>query len=119
MVEAISKAYNKDTVFIAGHSGTKFPVTCAQADLMVMRDYITSLLAFVTTQIKAGKSRDEIIAMKDVLKGFDDHGPFIRLAFDLPPGAYATSALREAFGDGLVDASRAEAGEAPRDAARS
>ena len=75
MTEAIAKTYDKDTVFIAGHSGTKFPVTCAQADLMVMRDYITALLGFVTTQIKAGKSRDEIIAIKDVLKGFDDHGP--------------------------------------------
>ena len=38
--------------------------------------------------------------------GFDEHGPYLRLAFDLPAGAYATVALREAFGDGLADASR-------------
>jgi tRNA pseudouridine13 synthase len=38
--------------------------------------------------------------------GFDEHGPYVRVAFDLPPGAYATVVLREALGDGLVDASR-------------
>ncbi len=27
--------------------------------------------------------------------GFDDHGPFVRVAFDLPAGAYATVVLRE------------------------
>lgn len=75
MVEAIAKAHNKDTVFIAGHANAKFSVNCAQADLVVMRDYLTALLDFTNAQIKAGKSRDEIIAMKDVLKGFDDHGP--------------------------------------------
>lgn len=39
--------------------------------------------------------------------GFDEHGPYVRIAFDLPPGAFATAVLREALGDGLVDASRA------------
>lgn len=38
--------------------------------------------------------------------GFDEHGPYVRVAFDLPAGAYATVALREAFGDALEDASR-------------
>jgi tRNA pseudouridine13 synthase len=39
--------------------------------------------------------------------GFDEHGPYVRVAFDLPPGAFATAVLREALGDGMVDASRA------------
>jgi tRNA(Glu) U13 pseudouridine synthase TruD len=30
----------------------------------------------------------------------------VRVAFDLPAGAYATVVLREMLGDGLVDASR-------------
>ena len=31
--------------------------------------------------------------------GFDEHGPFVRVAFDLPRGAYATVLLREILGD--------------------
>jgi tRNA pseudouridine13 synthase len=63
------------------------------------------------------------VSNPELESGFDDHGPYVRVAFDLPAGAYATVVLREMLGDGLVDASRTEAGEAagdaPRDAARS
>lgn len=46
------------------------------------------------------------LANPEIEAGFDGHGTFVRVAFDLPPGAYATVVLREALGDGLVDASR-------------
>jgi len=36
----------------------------------------------------------------EVDSGFDEHGPYIRVAFDLPRGAYATVVLREAIGAG-------------------
>jgi tRNA pseudouridine13 synthase len=35
--------------------------------------------------------------------GFDEHGTFIRLAFDLPRGAYATVLLRELLGDEVAE----------------
>ena len=38
--------------------------------------------------------------------GFDDHGPYIRAAFDLPRGSYATVVLREIIGDDGVEAHR-------------
>jgi len=31
--------------------------------------------------------------------GADEHGPYIKVAFDLPPGAFATTVLRELFGE--------------------
>lgn len=77
MVESVSKAHNNDTVFIAGHSNAKFPVICNQADLTVMRNYLTALLDFVNAQIKSGKSKEQIVAITDVLKGFEDHGPLL------------------------------------------
>ena len=42
----------------------------------------------------------------EIEAGFDEHGTYVRVCFDLPPGAYATVVLREALGDGLEDASR-------------
>lgn len=38
--------------------------------------------------------------------GFDEHGPFIRVAFDLPRGSYATVVLREIIGDDGVESHR-------------
>jgi tRNA(Glu) U13 pseudouridine synthase TruD len=46
------------------------------------------------------------VANPEIESGFDDHGPYVRVAFDLPAGAYATVVLREILGDGFVDASR-------------
>lgn len=36
----------------------------------------------------------------DIESGIDEHGSFIRVAFDLPRGAYATVVLRELIGEG-------------------
>jgi tRNA pseudouridine13 synthase len=36
----------------------------------------------------------------EVEGGFDEHGPYVRVAFDLPRGAYATEVLREVMGEG-------------------
>ena len=38
--------------------------------------------------------------------GFDEHGPYVRVAFDLPRGSYATVVLREIIGDDGVEAHR-------------
>jgi glyoxylase-like metal-dependent hydrolase (beta-lactamase superfamily II) len=76
VLEAAAKDHSNDTIYIFGHAGAKLPVTGARADLMTLRDYFTALLAFVGEQMKAGKSRDEIMAMRDPLKGFETFGPF-------------------------------------------
>jgi len=65
-----------DTVYIFGHANTGLPVTGSRADLTAFRDYLGAVLAFVETQVKAGKSRDEILAMRDPLPGFEAFGPF-------------------------------------------
>ncbi len=44
-----------------------------------------------------GARRSLRVAIRDpqIESGVDEHGPFIRTAFELPPGAYATVVLRE------------------------
>ena len=65
-----------DTVYIFGHANTGLPVTGSSADLAKFRDYLGALLAFVESQVKAGRSREEILAMRDPLKGFESFGRF-------------------------------------------
>ncbi|HEU5207814.1 MAG TPA: MBL fold metallo-hydrolase [Longimicrobiales bacterium] len=67
-----------DTVYIFGHANAELPVTGSRDDLMVLRDYFDALLTFVDAQVKAGRSRDEILAMRDPLPGFETFGPFGR-----------------------------------------
>jgi glyoxylase-like metal-dependent hydrolase (beta-lactamase superfamily II) len=76
VLEKATADHNNDTIYIFGHAGAKLPVTGHRAQLMQLRDYFTALLTFVGDQITAGKTRDEIMAMRDPLKGFETFGQF-------------------------------------------
>jgi glyoxylase-like metal-dependent hydrolase (beta-lactamase superfamily II) len=76
VLEAVPKDHSDDTIYIFGHANTGLPVTGSAKDLTVFHDYIGTLLAFVEQQVKAGKSREEILTMRDPLKGFEGFGRF-------------------------------------------
>jgi glyoxylase-like metal-dependent hydrolase (beta-lactamase superfamily II) len=67
--------HTADTIYIFGHAGAQHPVTGSRADLTVMRDYFTALLEFTKTAKAAGQTREQFIAIRDPLKGFEAHGP--------------------------------------------
>ena len=91
VLEAAAKDHNNDTIYIFGHAGNQpapatgtgaagpatpsmFPVTGPRAELMLFRDYLTALLTYVQAEIKSGKTRDEVVAIRTPLKGFETHG---------------------------------------------
>ncbi|HUL72842.1 MAG TPA: MBL fold metallo-hydrolase [Vicinamibacterales bacterium] len=75
VTEQIAAKYPADATYVWGHSAAKLPVTGTRADVLKMRDYLTALVDYVRAGITAGRSRDEIINAKDVLRGFEDRGP--------------------------------------------
>lgn len=70
--------HSKDTIYIFGHANTGLPVTGDHRDLLHFRDYFDALLAFVAAKVEAGHSREEILAMRNPLPGFEEFGPFGR-----------------------------------------
>lgn len=76
VLEETVEAHDGDTIYIFGHAGAGLPVTGDQADMMRFRDYLAAVLQHVQTQVQAGRSRDEILAGRDPLRGFEDFGPF-------------------------------------------
>ena len=76
VLERTVRDHAGDTVYIFGHANTSLPVTGSQADLARFGEYFGALLAFVETQMKAGRLREEILAMRDPLKGFESFGRF-------------------------------------------
>jgi cyclase len=77
VLEKVAAGYSKDTIYVFGHGNAKFGVTGTTSDLLVLRDYISALLAHVEAEIKTGKPKEEIIKLEN-LAGFPD--------FHLPPG---------------------------------
>jgi cyclase len=76
VLERTVRDHANDTVYIFGHANTGLPVTGGPNDLTKFREYFAALLAFVESQAKAGRSRDEILAMREPLTGFESYGPF-------------------------------------------
>lgn len=67
-----------DTVYIYGHAAPKFEVTGSRADLQRHSEYLGALLEYVRGQVKAGKTREELLKSTDVIAGFDDYGPLVQ-----------------------------------------
>jgi cyclase len=61
VLDKIQGEFDNDTLFIFGHAYDPEKVTGNKADIKAMQDYLTNLLAFVTKQIKAGKTKEEIL----------------------------------------------------------
>ena len=61
VLDKIQQEFDNDTLFVFGHAFDPEKVTGNKADLKAMQDYLKNLLAFVNSQIKAGKTKDEIM----------------------------------------------------------
>ncbi|HVU18434.1 MAG TPA: MBL fold metallo-hydrolase [Candidatus Didemnitutus sp.] len=72
VIDEITKSYPKDAQLICGHGKRGFGVAGTMADLTLQRDFFTALVAHVESEIKAGKSRDDIVRLIN-LPGFPDH----------------------------------------------
>jgi len=86
LLEQAATAYPRDAIYVFGHGSAKAGIMGGPADLLVFRDYLSGLLAHVEAEIKAGKSREEILTLEN-LPGFPDFhvpaGPGNRLPMNL------------------------------------
>lgn len=63
-IEVLDKAlnkYDKDTIYVFGHAATGYKVTGTADELNKFRDYIGNVLKFVEGEIKAGKTKEEVL----------------------------------------------------------
>lgn len=63
-MEVLDKAlnkYDKDTIYVFGHAATGYKVTGTSDELNKFRDYIGNVLKFVEGEIKAGKTKEEVL----------------------------------------------------------
>ncbi|MCO5935826.1 MBL fold metallo-hydrolase [Mucilaginibacter sp. RB4R14] len=61
-LEQAQKQFNKDTIFVYGHAFDPVKVTGTADDLKAMQNFMEKLVAFVDSGIKAGKTKEQILA---------------------------------------------------------
>ncbi len=77
VLEKVASDHAADTIFIFGHAGTGQPVTGDRANLRYHAQYLGALLDYVGGEVKAGKTREQVVASTALLRGFEDYGPLI------------------------------------------
>ena len=75
VLQKVAAELPADTIYIFGHAGQGREVTGTRADLLHHGNYLAALLEYVREQVKAGKTRADVLASKDIIKGFEDYGP--------------------------------------------
>ncbi len=60
------QTFNKKTIYIFGHAVTGYEVSGSKADVLAFRNYLEKLLTFVGDQIKAGKTKEEILKATEI-----------------------------------------------------
>ena len=66
---ALDKAYNtfdKQTKYICGHAAEGYDVIITRDNLKLFGDYLEKLLVFVSSEIKAGKTKEEILKATEI-----------------------------------------------------
>ena len=61
VLEKASSTFSKKTTYICGHAGTGYDIICKPDDLLAFRDYLENVLKFTDAELKAGKTKEEII----------------------------------------------------------
>jgi glyoxylase-like metal-dependent hydrolase (beta-lactamase superfamily II) len=71
-MEQIHADFDDDTRFVFGHGNPAYGITGDRADLLVMRDFLSSLVEYVQNGIDEGQSA-AALADRQVLPGFEAH----------------------------------------------
>lgn len=68
-IKVLDKAmeqFDKKTTFVFGHAAEGYEVTGKKEDLKAFQTYLSNLLAYTAAQIKAGKSKEDILSATEI-----------------------------------------------------
>jgi glyoxylase-like metal-dependent hydrolase (beta-lactamase superfamily II) len=72
VLEDAARTYPADAIYIFGHGNAKYGAIGKRDDLLVFRDYLSGVLDYVQKKIKAGETKEQIVALEN-LPGFADY----------------------------------------------
>ena len=78
VLEKAIKKYDSDTLFVFGHAADPDQITGSKKELKAMQNYLEKLLLFVKAEIKAGKSKEDILKAESVPGAEDFKGQGIQ-----------------------------------------
>lgn len=68
-IQVLDKAattFNDKTIFVSGHAGDGYDIVLTKDDVKAFRNYLSNTLLFVQEQIKAGKTKEDILKATEI-----------------------------------------------------
>jgi glyoxylase-like metal-dependent hydrolase (beta-lactamase superfamily II) len=78
VLDKIVAKFDKDTLFVFGHSADPVKVTGGKEEIRAMQNYLEKLLLFVKNEIKSGKSKEDILKAQSIPGAEDFQGQGIQ-----------------------------------------
>lgn len=66
VLDSAMKKFDKNTIFVCGHSGTGYEVKGQKDMLLAFHDYLENVIKFVGDEMKAGKTKEEILKATEI-----------------------------------------------------
>ncbi len=66
LLEKATNTFDKKTIYVCGHAGDEYDITIKKDDLKAFGDYLGNVMKFVGDEIKAGKSKEEILKATEI-----------------------------------------------------
>lgn len=66
VLDKAASTFNDKTIFVSGHAGDGYDIVLTKDDVKAFRDYLSNTLLFVQEQIKAGKTKEEILKATEI-----------------------------------------------------
>ncbi|TAH13413.1 MAG: MBL fold metallo-hydrolase [Sphingobacteriia bacterium] len=66
VLQKTKSTFDNDTLFVFGHSADPEKVTGTKNDITLFEEYLQQIIAFVSTSIKEGKTKEQIIKTTDI-----------------------------------------------------
>jgi len=66
VLDKADKTFNDKTTFVCGHAGDGYDIVITKADIRAFSNYLSKVLLFTSEQIKAGKTKEEIVKATEI-----------------------------------------------------
>jgi cyclase len=66
VLDKADKTFSNKTTFVCGHAGDGYDIIVTKDDMKAFRDYLSNVLLFVGEQIKAGKTKEDILKATEI-----------------------------------------------------
>jgi cyclase len=66
VLDKAGKTFDDKTIFVCGHAADGYDIVVSKKDISAFKDYLGKVLEFTAAQIKAGKTKEEIIKATEI-----------------------------------------------------